>query len=178
VFVGSDDKGWVEAPARIIETATTPATPTIAHTAHKEAQAPQESQPAPVEPPTQIKVQGQEEYDKVLNELLNNETDIATDTPSDAVRISFHVEGNRLFGKDWDKGARAWLCELYTKNKTPNNIRTSSKELVNSELKTLTENMQDKAKGKTYAEQYAKKNRVSIATLDANMHSQLVAAAA
>jgi hypothetical protein len=161
----------------VIETTQTPQKPLHGHTAHPEAQAPQVINVAPVEPPTEVIVEGKDEYEKVLNELLSDDTEIADGTQNDATRVAFHVEGNRLFGKDWDKGARSWLVEMYTKKTTPRKIRSSSKQLVRKELETLTANMQDKAKGKTYVEQYKIKME-KLQNLETQMHSQLVAAAA
>jgi phage recombination protein Bet len=162
VFVGSDDKGWVEAPARIIETATTPATPTIAHTAHKEAQAPKQSQPSPVE----VTVQGKDDFDRVLNELLEEE--------DDALAKAFHATGTKWFGTDWNNGARKWLITEYTRAKTPNSIRSSSKDLVNSERQALIDDMTKN--GKARVAKYIQSQKVVI--LETQMHSQLVAAAA
>jgi phage recombination protein Bet len=110
VFVGSDDKGWVEAPARIIETATTPATPT----------------------------------------------------------------GTKWFGTDWNNGARKWLITEYTRAKTPNSIRSSSKDLVNSERQALIDDMTKN--GKARVAKYIQSQKV--VALETQMHSQLVAAAA
>jgi hypothetical protein len=149
-------------PARIIETATTPATPTIAHTAHKEAQAPQKINVAPVE----VTVQGKDDFDRVLNELLEEE--------DDTLNKAFHATGSKTFGNDWNNGARKWLITEYTRAKTPNSIRSSSKDLVNSERQALIDDMSKN--GKARAAKYAQSQKV--VAMETQMHSQLVAAAA
>jgi phage recombination protein Bet len=152
----------IDAPARIIETATTPAAPTIAHTAHKEAQAPQKINVAPVE----VTVQGKDDFDRVLNELLEEE--------DDTLNKAFHATGSKTFGNDWNNGARKWLITEYTRAKTPNSIRSSSKDLVNSERQALIDDMSKN--GKARAAKYAQSQKV--VAMETQMHSQLVAAAA
>jgi phage recombination protein Bet len=161
VFVGSDDKGWVEAPARIIETATTPQKPAIAHTAHKEAQAPKEIKADPVE----VTVQGKDDFDRVLNELLEEE--------DDKLRKAFHATGNKTFGAaDWKNGARAWLITEYTRAKTPQSIRSHETDLVNSERQALIDDMSKN--GPARVKKYAQSQKITA--VDANM-LQLAAAA-
>jgi phage recombination protein Bet len=151
----------IDMPARIIETATTPAAPTIAHTAHKEAQVPQQSQPAPVE----VTVQGKDDFDRVLNELLAEE--------DDNLRKAFHATGNKTFGAaDWKNGARAWLITEYTRAKTPLSIRSHETDLVNSERQALIDDMSKN--GPARVKKYAQS--LKITTVDANM-LQLAAAA-
>jgi hypothetical protein len=148
--------------AQAIETATTPAAPTIAHTAHKEAQAPQKINVAPVE----VTVQGKDDFDRVLNELLEEE--------DDTLNKAFHATGSKTFGNDWNNGARKWLITEYTRAKTPNSIRSSSKDLVNSERQALIDDMSKN--GPARVKKYAQSQKV--VTLETQMHSQLVAAAA
>jgi hypothetical protein len=50
----------------------------------------------------------------------------------------FHVVGTETFGKDWDI-ARPWLIERYSTKTTPDNVRTSSKDLSDDELSTIAD---------------------------------------
>jgi phage recombination protein Bet len=163
VFVGSDDKGWVEAPARIIETATTPQKPAIAHTAHKEAQA-----------PIRVNVETLEGLDEALDEIANDD---------DSTRKAFHATGTKVFGNEaWNKGARTWMVENYTTKMTPLDIRTSSKDLTRKELEVITDAMNKR--GGHYVTQFGKstnpypdtRSKITVKDLDANM-LQLAAAA-
>jgi phage recombination protein Bet len=160
----ADEMGQAEndAPARIIETTQTPTTPLHGHTQHKEAPAPQKINVAPVE----VTVQGKDDFDRVLNELLEEE--------DDTLNKAFHATGTKTFGNDWNNGARKWLITEYTRAKTPNRIRSSSKDLVNSERQALIDDMSKN--GPARVKKYAQSQKV--VTLETQMHSQLVAAAA
>jgi hypothetical protein len=148
--------------AQAIETTQTPGTPTIAHTARKEAQAPKQINVAPVE----VTVQGKDDFDRVLNELLEEE--------DDNLRKAFHATGNKTFGNDWNNGARKWLITEYTRAKTPNDIRSSSKDLVNSERQALIDDMTKN--GPARVKKYAQSQKAQ--TLIAQTHSHMVAEAA
>jgi phage recombination protein Bet len=161
----ADEMGQADndAPARIIETTQTPTTPTIAHTQHKEAQAPQVINVAPVE----VTVQGKDDFDRVLNELLEEE--------DDNLRKAFHATGNKTFGAtDWKTGARAWLITEYTRAKTPLSIRSHETDLVNSERQALIDDMTKN--GAVRVRAY--RTFLKVQALDAQTHGHMVAAAA
>lgn len=155
-----------EAPARIIETATTPSKPSIAHTDTRQAEAPKQINVAPVEPPTEVIVQGKDDFDRVLNELLEEE--------NDNLRKAFHATGIKTFGNDWNKGARKWLITEYTRAKTPHSIRDSETDLVNSERQALIDDMSKN--GPARVKKYAQSQKV--VALETQMHEHMTAAAA
>jgi hypothetical protein len=166
----------IETSVKLIETATTPAAPSIAHTAHKEAQAPQKINVDPTEQPTRVDVQGRDDFDRALNEIIADD---------DKVSKAFHATGTKVFGAEaWNNGARKWIIEEYTKKKTPNDVRSSSKDLVNSERQAITDAMSKS--GGHYVTQFGKstnpypdhRSKLTPEELITQTHGHMVAAAA
>lgn len=151
--------------AQAIETATTPSAPSIAHTQQPRVEAPKEVKADPTEPPTRIDIAGKDDFDQALNEIVAED---------EKINKAFHATGTSTFGADWNKGARSWLITEYTRAKTPNDIRSSSKDLVNSERQALIDDMTKN--GPARVKKYAQSQK--IVTLETQMHGQLVAAAA
>ncbi len=61
---------------------------------------------------------------------------------------ALNIKGQELFEQhewDGDNGARHYFVHLYTKNFTPTNLRTSSKELTEDELVALRKQLTEKA---------------------------------
>jgi hypothetical protein len=70
----------------------------------------------------------------------NGAASTANNGPADTQSPAFKAcmtKGVEVFGLEW-KDARPWLVERYTTKETPDNIRTSSKDLTDGELKTIT----------------------------------------
>lgn len=67
------------------------------------------------------------------------------DTQSPAFKACM-TKGVEVFGLEW-KDARPWLVERYTTKETPDNIRISSKDLTDAELKTITGWLAEYGKG-------------------------------
>jgi len=150
--------------AQAIETATTPQKPLHGHTDTRQAEAPKQINVAPVEPPTEVIVQGKDDFDRVLNELLEEE--------NDNLRKAFHATGIKTFGNDWNKGARKWLITEYTRAKTPHSIRDSETDLVNSERQALIDDMSKN--GPARVKKYAQSQKV--VALETQMHEHMTAA--
>jgi hypothetical protein len=67
------------------------------------------------------------------------------DTQSPAFKACM-IKGVEVFGSEWTN-ARPWLVERFTTKETPANIRTSSKDLTDGELKTITGWLEEYGKG-------------------------------
>lgn len=65
-----------------------------------------------------------------------------TKTPEQLALESFHATGTELFGKQWNE-VRPHVVETYSKEKSPQNIRTSSGDLTIDELKALRKSFKD-----------------------------------